>query len=53
MRTITVKMPEELLREMDALIERGLFTNRSELLRYAIRELLMKELWNKHRGASG
>jgi len=37
---ITVKIPESLLKRMDSLIERGVYANRSELIREAIRTVI-------------
>jgi Arc/MetJ-type ribon-helix-helix transcriptional regulator len=41
-------MPPLLLREMDELVERGLFHSRSELVRFAVLHLLL-ELKRKER----
>jgi len=38
----SVKVPQALLREMDELVERGLFNSRSELVRFAVLFLLME-----------
>ena len=46
MKTISVKMPEDLIREIDELIKTGRFTSRSEVIRAAVRELLKSELYN-------
>jgi len=43
MITLTVKIPERYLREIDKLVEEGLFTSRSEAVRYALRELIKRE----------
>ncbi len=40
--TLTMRVPAELLVRMDSLIERGIFQNRGELLREAIRRLVME-----------
>jgi hypothetical protein len=40
--TLTMRVPTELLVRMDSLIERGIFQNRGELLREAIRRLIME-----------
>jgi len=41
-RTVVVSfhLPKSLLEEIDKLVEKGLFQNRSEVVRAAIRELL-------------
>ncbi len=46
MKTISVKMPEDLIKEIDYLIKTGRFTSRSEVIRAAVRELLKSELDN-------
>lgn len=38
----TIRLPKTLLRSIDELVEDGEFTNRSEFVRYAIREALVK-----------
>lgn len=39
---VAIKVPPALLREMDELVERGLFHSRSELVRFAILLLLLE-----------
>jgi len=45
MRLVTVKMPEAYVEAIDELVRMGRFTNRSEAIRVAVRELLRRELW--------
>ncbi|MHA1741180.1 MAG: ribbon-helix-helix domain-containing protein, partial [Candidatus Thorarchaeota archaeon] len=45
MRLITVKMSELYVDGIDRLVELGLYPSRSEVIRVAIRDLLMRELW--------
>ncbi len=45
MRLITVKMSELYVSGVDKLVEMGLYPSRSEVIRVAIRDLLMRELW--------
>ena len=45
MRLVTVKMPEFYLDGLDELVKMGRFSSRSEAIRVAVRELLMRELW--------
>lgn len=45
MRLITVKVPEIYVRGIDDLVRSGRYSNRSEAIRAAIRELLKRELW--------
>jgi len=39
---VAIKVPPALLREMDELVERGLFHSRSELIRFAVLLLLIE-----------
>jgi len=43
--TISVKIPEELLKKIDKLVEEEYFTSRSEIVRYAL-HLFLRE-WDK------
>ena len=45
MRIISVQIPQGLINAMDQLVKRGVYPNRSEVIREAIRELLKKELY--------
>ncbi len=45
MDLITVKMSEIYVKGLDRLVEIGMYPSRSEAIRVAIRDLLMKELW--------
>ena len=45
MRLVTVKMPEVYVRGIDELVKAGRYSSRSEVIRIAVRELLMRELW--------
>ncbi|MHA1772168.1 MAG: ribbon-helix-helix domain-containing protein [Candidatus Thorarchaeota archaeon] len=45
MRLITVKMSELYVNGIDKLVEMGHYPSRSEVIRVAIRDLLMRELW--------
>ncbi|MEM1873312.1 MAG: ribbon-helix-helix domain-containing protein [Acidilobaceae archaeon] len=45
MRLVTVKVPEVYVRGIDDLVRSGRYSNRSEAIRAAIRELLKRELW--------
>ncbi|MHA1616442.1 MAG: ribbon-helix-helix domain-containing protein [Candidatus Njordarchaeales archaeon] len=42
MRTITLKIPEDLLRKLDDLVRRGVFSNRSIAIREAIKLLIAR-----------
>lgn len=43
MKIISIKLPEAYLEKMDRLIKEGRFTNRSELIRYALLDLFRRE----------
>ena len=45
MRIISVQIPQGLINAMDQLVKKGVYPNRSEIIREAIRELLKKELY--------
>jgi len=45
MQLITVKMSDIYVSALDKLVELGMYPSRSEAIRVAIRDLLMKELW--------
>ncbi|TFG07718.1 ribbon-helix-helix protein, CopG family [Candidatus Thorarchaeota archaeon] len=47
MRLIAVHLPERIVDDIEELVEKGLYPNRSETIRIAIRDLLKHELW-KH-----
>jgi Arc/MetJ-type ribon-helix-helix transcriptional regulator len=52
MRTITVKIPEYLLRMIDRLVEEGLFYSRSDAVREAVR-MLVDKYRNSDNGCRG
>ncbi len=45
MRLIAVHLPEKLLADIQLLVAKGHYPNRSEAIRIAIRDLLKQELW--------
>ena len=45
MRLIAVHLPEKIVDDIQRLVENGLYPNRSEAIRNAIRDLLKRELW--------
>lgn len=45
MKIISVQLPQGLIKAMDQLVRQGVYPNRSEIIRTAIRELLKKELY--------
>ena len=42
MKTVTINLPKELEEKIELLIDKEFFPNKSELIRTAIRELLLK-----------
>ncbi len=49
MRVVTICMPESYVEGVDKLIKRGMYPNRSEVIRIAIRDLLVEELWGERK----
>lgn len=47
MKLVTVKMPELYVKAIDELVKEEKYTNRSEVIRVAVRELLKRELWGE------
>jgi len=45
LQLITVKMSDIYVSALDKLVDLGMYPSRSEAIRVAIRDLLMKELW--------
>jgi antitoxin ParD1/3/4 len=50
MRLIAVHLPEKLLDDIQRLVDKGQYPNRSEAIRIAIRDLLKQELWGRGAG---
>lgn len=48
MRLIAVHLPERIIEDINRLVDRGLYPNRSEAIRIAIRDLLKRELWERN-----
>jgi len=44
MRLVSLKMPEAMIEALDRLVEMRLHPNRSEAIRVAIRDLILREL---------
>ncbi|MCK5150857.1 MAG: type II toxin-antitoxin system ParD family antitoxin [Candidatus Thorarchaeota archaeon] len=49
MRVVTICMPESYVEGVDKLIKKGMYPNRSEVIRIAIRDLLVEELWGERK----
>ncbi|TXT57011.1 MAG: Transcriptional regulator [Candidatus Thorarchaeota archaeon] len=52
MPLIAIHLPEKILEDIQCLIDRGFYPNRSEAIRIAIRDLLKMELWGNNPLAS-
>lgn len=53
MRLIAVHLPEKIVEDIQRLVEMGLYPNRSEAIRNAIRDMLKRELWESNMNTSG
>ena len=47
MRLIAVHLPEKIVDDIQRLVDKNLYPNRSEAIRIAIRDLLKRELWEQ------
>ena len=45
LKIISVKLPDGITKDIDKLIDLGVYTTRSEFIRRAVREQLKKERW--------
>jgi Arc/MetJ-type ribon-helix-helix transcriptional regulator len=50
MRLIAVHLPDRIVSDIEELVNKGLYPNRSEAIRIAIRDLLKRELWDQNMG---
>ena len=48
MRLIAVHLPDRIVDDIQQLVEKGLYPNRSEAIRIAIRDLLKRVLWDQN-----
>lgn len=46
MKIVSVQLPQGLINAIDALVKRGVYPNRSEAIRAAIRDLVKRELYS-------
>ncbi|MGQ4912453.1 MAG: ribbon-helix-helix domain-containing protein [Candidatus Thorarchaeota archaeon] len=53
MRVVTICVPDEYLKGVKELIEQNRYPNRSEVIRIAIRDLLVDELWGERKVGDG
>ncbi len=49
MKIVTICLPESYIEGMNKLIQKAMYPNRSEVIRIAIRDLLVDELWGKEK----
>lgn len=49
MKVVTICLPESYLEGLNKLIDQSKYPNRSEIIRIAIRDLLVDELWGERR----
>ena len=52
MRVVTICLPESYVEGVDELIGQNKYPNRSEVIRIAIRDLLVDELWGDRKPSS-
>jgi len=45
LKLVTVKLPERLVSDVDQLVKAGIYHNRSDAIRAAVRDMLKRELW--------
>lgn len=53
MQLIAVHLPEKIVKDIQRLVDVGLYPNRSEAIRIAIRDLLKRELWERQARSQG
>ncbi len=53
MKVVTICLPESYLDGLDKLIDQSKYPNRSEVIRIAVRDLLVEELWGEQKGPRG
>ena len=51
MQLITLNLTKEHIADLDELVRKGTYPNRSEAIRFAIRDLLKSELWINHQSS--
>ncbi|UCE10140.1 MAG: type II toxin-antitoxin system ParD family antitoxin [Candidatus Thorarchaeota archaeon] len=49
MKVVTICIPESYIEGLDRLIDQSKYPNRSEIIRIAIRDLLVDELWGQRK----
>ena len=47
MKLITINLPEIYLKDLDQLVKEDLYPNRAEAIRFAVRDMLVNEVWEK------
>jgi len=49
LKLVTVKLPEKLVTDVDELVKAGIYHNRSDAIRVAVRDMLKRELYRTDR----
>ena len=47
MKLITIHLPEPYIQALDQLVNEKMYPNRSEAIRFAVRDMLKEEVWEK------
>ena len=50
MKLVIVRLPEKIIDDVDQLVKAGVYHNRSDAIRQAVRDLLRRELWRTGEG---
>ena len=50
MKLVIVRLPEKIIDDVDQLVKAGVYHNRSDAIRQAVRDLLRRELWRTNEG---
>jgi Arc/MetJ-type ribon-helix-helix transcriptional regulator len=48
-KLITINLPETYIKDLDKLVKEDLYPNRAEAIRFAVRDMLVSEVWEKKR----
>ncbi len=50
LKMVSVRLPERLIDDVDQLVKAGMYHNRGDAIRAAVRDLLKRELWRTDQG---
>lgn len=53
MKLITIYLPEMYIKDLDQLVNEDFYPNRAEAIRFAVRDLLVRELWDRKGNGGG